>query len=314
MADQRQNQRSPKQGLPRTRQRRALSCLPCRLHKLRCDRSIPCQSCRRFERQDSCRLNPAPALTFTRPALSSSSQVSALGLPLTPVNVSGADAGRNDPISQSSNGTLALSDDWSASNSSSNSGTYHVRLNRFRPELGRITDPDRGHNDNSGGVSVEAFTLRNSLSPDNHTFLDEPQIYWKRHLTSILPPATQCDLLVFYFFENVNWIYQAIHCPSFRAEYWQFWSTDVAEIDLIWMALLFMVLCLSALHIPAEVANVAGLEVSQLELLSRRFYSASRQALHAGGYDSKPTLTQIQVFLISQIYWYSMKNVEALNS
>lgn len=151
-------------------------------------------------------------------------------------------------------------------------------------------------------------------SQGKSTLLDEPQVFWKRYLVGVLPTQNQSDLLVSFFFENFNWIYQTIHAPSFRAQYGQFWTKDVADVDLVWLALLFMILCLSSLHIPSELAEVSGFEVSELALLSKRWYSASRQALHAGGYDSKPTLTQIQVFLISQLYWYGMKNVEALNS
>ncbi|OBU01479.1 hypothetical protein VE01_00380 [Pseudogymnoascus verrucosus] len=39
---------------------RALSCLPCREHKLKCDRQVPCKSCVRSNRVDHCRKHPAP--------------------------------------------------------------------------------------------------------------------------------------------------------------------------------------------------------------------------------------------------------------
>ncbi|KAF9874686.1 C6 transcription factor [Colletotrichum karsti] len=71
---------------------------------------------------------------------------------------------------------------------------------------------------------------------------------------------------------------------------------------------------LSSLYIPAPMAEAAGFEVSDLATLSHRWYSASRQALQSGGFESKPTLVQLQVFIVSQLYWYGTKDIEALNT
>ena len=143
---------------------------------------------------------------------------------------------------------------------------------------------------------------------------DEPVSFWKQYLIGILPSQAQCDMFVTYFFENLNWMYQSIHGPSFRNEYAALWNSDVEDVDLIWLALLFMILGLGAFFAPSSVAEVVGLEADDLPKLHRRWWAASRQALQAGGYDSKPTLTAVQVFIISQSYLYCTKNVEALNS
>jgi hypothetical protein len=164
------------------------------------------------------------------------------------------------------------------------------------------------------GLSVASLTLQNPFPSKVPTILDQPQIFWKQYLSSLLPTQTQCDLLVTYYFENINWIYQAIHAPTFRAEYAAFWSKDIGDVDLIWLSLLYIILCLSAMNISAEMADAADFDVPELDALCRRWYAASRQALTAGGYDSKPTLVQLQVYLVTQLYWYGMKNVEALNS
>src|ERR1700753_2460016 len=44
----------------RQRKRRQLSCLPCRLHKLKCDRRVPCETCVRYIRTKQCNQHPAP--------------------------------------------------------------------------------------------------------------------------------------------------------------------------------------------------------------------------------------------------------------
>ena len=62
-----QQEQSELPQTPETRPRRRggskrqpLSCLPCRRHKLRCDRHLPCGTCVRYCREIECRLNPAP--------------------------------------------------------------------------------------------------------------------------------------------------------------------------------------------------------------------------------------------------------------
>jgi hypothetical protein len=121
-------------------------------------------------------------------------------------------------------------------------------------------------------------------------------------------------MLVSYFFENINWMYQSIHAPSFRSEMTAFWDTEVDDVDLIWLALLYIILCLGAFFAPSSVAEAVGFEETDLPKLHRRWYAASRQALQAGGHDVKPTFLAVQVFIVSQTYWYCTKNVEALNS
>jgi hypothetical protein len=165
-----------------------------------------------------------------------------------------------------------------------------------------------------GNISVASAVASRARDACDQTIFDEPVSYWKRHLVSILPSQSQCDMIVSYFLENINWIYQAIHAPSFRQQHATIWASDVDDLELDCLALLYIILCLGAVYIPSQMAEAVGFEASQLPILHRRWYAASRQALHEGGYDSKPTLVQLQVFLLSQLYWYATKNIEALNS
>ncbi len=152
------------------------------------------------------------------------------------------------------------------------------------------------------------------LALDNLSLLPDPASYWRWYLGNLLPSQTQCDFLVSYFIENVNWIYQAVHVPSFRRQYAELWTKEVGEIDLIWLSLLYIMLSLSALYIPDSTAVAMGFEPGKISTLCHTWYSASRQALHAGDFDTRPSLYQIQTFLVSQLYWYATKKVETLNS
>jgi hypothetical protein len=86
------------------------------------------------------------------------------------------------------------------------------------------------------------------------------------------------------------------------------------DVDLIWLSLLFTILSISALLFPSESVEIMGYDNSTIRNLAQVWHSASRQALHAGEFESKPGLTQIQTFLTTQTYWLATKNTEAMNS
>jgi hypothetical protein len=144
------------------------------------------------------------------------------------------------------------------------------------------------------------------------TELDEAS-RWRLRLISILPSQSQCDILLAYFSENLNRIYQTIHMPTFRAQYAAFWLTDVRNIDLIWLSLLYAILCSSVLSIPTQLGSTI-LQHTEVDDLPRKWYSASRQCLYAGGFETKACLTQLQTFIITQPYWIGTNNLETMNS
>jgi hypothetical protein len=114
------------------------------------------------------------------------------------------------------------------------------------------------------------------------------QMRWRFYLTSLLPTQSQCEVLVSYFIENVNYVYHAIHVPTFRAQCLHFWTQSASEIDLIWLSLLFIIICLASLRMPLEMCDVVGLDPANLQKMAYLWYGASRQALQAGRYESKP--------------------------
>jgi hypothetical protein len=54
--------------------------------------------------------------------------------------------------------------------------------------------------------------------------------------------------------------------------------------------------------------------ITQVGDLARKWYSASRQCLYAGGFEAKACLTQLQTFLITQPYWIGTNDMETMNS
>ncbi|PKK43285.1 hypothetical protein CI102_13315 [Trichoderma harzianum] len=331
MSPQREEMASPADdSRPRSKiQRRAHSCLPCRLHKLRCSRGLPCQNCYRYRREEQCRLNPPPQI-ISRPRAHQ----------IRPVSYGQRMQPRPAPESSSSSVTndapqpdlppTPSSDVIMAKGSTRIYGEYpsEVNLSGASPHLLHLRDTQVSRDEAAGPaaripllprwpegkMTASATVFSRPVDLSEVCLFDEPASYWRWYLVSLLPSQAQCDMLVSYFFENINWMYQSIHAPSFRSEMTAFWDTEVDDVDLIWLALLYIILCLGAFFAPSSVAEAVGFEETDLPKLHRRWYAASRQALQAGGHDVKPTFLAVQVFIVSQTYWYCTKNVEALNS
>lgn len=138
---------------------------------------------------------------------------------------------------------------------------------------------------------------------------------WKIILLRALPTSEQCRVYVDYYFEYVDYIYHPLHNITFLKELESFWADD-SDKDMIWLSILFMILSLSSLHLPKDIAkklNVNDL-VFSLSQASNLWFRASRQALQAGGFDEKPKFQQLQTFSLTQLYLYATNQTELLNS
>lgn len=142
----------------------------------------------------------------------------------------------------------------------------------------------------------------------------DQDLQWKTLLVKLLPTRTQADILLTYFIEHINWIFQTVHIPTFRREYSHLWEGEVEEADLIWLSLLFTIISLSALYIPIDAVELVGLPRDSIRRYAHVWHHASLQALQAGKYEARPTLTQLQTFSVTQLYWFATNNIETLNS
>ncbi|KAE8550628.1 hypothetical protein TMatcc_008673 [Talaromyces marneffei ATCC 18224] len=287
----------PKQRKPANR--RTLSCYPCRKHKLKCDRQIPCQSCIRYQREDQCKENPAPSAS-ARVALRQSPPSIAPGyLPESP-NPEG------DYILEILSSPTKYSIEQLVEFCQASTRLYPAYSMMFLQS--RFTLPVLLPH----SLPILSETRGNSSSSIPRSI--DSKLFWKLQLTSLLPPRKLCDKLVSYYIVNIDLIYHALHIPTFQLQYDGFWSLNAAEIDLIWLALLLTIISLAALMSPKEYMEMLAMENSIGRDWAHVWHQASRQALYAGEYELKPTLTQLQVFLCTQIYWLETKQHEVLNS
>jgi hypothetical protein len=294
----------------RRRNRQALSCLPCRQHKLKCDRRVPCQTCCRYRREERCGQDPAPlSLHSDSPRRLPRRGIAAR----TPETSHPDDSGSRPHLRITKSSMPGMT-------------TYSARANQVADadtealDSGTIillTRAPTKQKEREPRLTVSLLPQTGSItssSSDLSGSCFHPDTYWRVQLLAALPTRNQCDMLVSYFLENINWIHHAIHVPSFRKEYSRLWDTDTYVVDLSWLSLLLIVISESALFISSDVAQAIGLFPANVRHLSHIWYTSSRQALHASGFESKPQLVHLQTFLVSQIYWLATKNVETMNS
>jgi hypothetical protein len=314
----------------RIAKRQPLSCRPCRQHKLRCDRQVPCGTCIRYHREVHCRQNPAPhrrqQQRAAAPRNGSPSHQQRRHSPIDAAQTTGVAVVQNGRLSPSNEAVELHSIRQTVESIYMAAAARHVQLtNRRGPwaiddysswatVVGGLNggDPDpvplpyllsglyRAGNDGS--------SLWTMLNPQTR------QGFWRHQLLAMLPTRSQCDILLTYYVEHVNWLFQTVHVPSFRSEYARFWDGGVTECDLIWISLLFTIISLSALYIPSEATEIVGLPRDTIRNLAHGWHLASQRALQAGEYDARPCLRQLQTFSVTQLYWYATNDIEILNS
>lgn len=268
----------------RRRNRQALSCMPCRHHKLKCDRGVPCQACRRYGREDRCSRQRATSLSSNSPRHLAPKP--AVRKPET-LHVDYGSPHDHVRTVQASSSVVPVQP-------SPRENERHLRPTvSLLPRIGSVMCVDN---------ALHGSSFFHSES------------YWCEQLLTLLPTRNQCDSLVSYFLENINWIYHAIHVPTFRKEYSQLWDADPQSVDLSWLSLLFTMISESALFLSSDVAQAMGLSFQNVRSLSHTWYTASRQALHASGFEAQPRLVHLQTFIVAQLYWLVTKNVETMNS
>ena len=339
------------QGKPRVRKpfhRQALNCLPCRQRKLKCDRQMPCSSCMRSKREDECRQNPPAATSpvnargghpnekFTAASAASLPSPSSADFMLMP-NAEGehgdeagveSQAGTEQPLSAADTVALQPSFTLPASESVSNlsmEASYSELHASRHDKAGMLPLATPRSNDMLGFSvdAVEAETAPSELLPSSTLMKLFPapgiqgprlqKVFWKRQLCHMLPSRNQCDVLLSYYLENLQWMFQSVHEPTVRDQYADFWRSKTEDIDLAWLSLLFAMLASAALYIPIAVAESVGISASKVREQAHVWHYGSQQALCVGGNESKPCFVQLQTFNVSVLYWYATKEVDALN-
>ncbi|KAI1624808.1 hypothetical protein EDD37DRAFT_628067 [Exophiala viscosa] len=263
------------------RKRRVLSCLPCREHKLKCDHKAPCSACTRYDREARCCQYPSSLIK-------SASQ--SHGILCSKSRESGVSS--LDPEATIQRARSSLPTDF--------------------PQWGSWDFPF----DSVDTISLRQKTVASVVTgriPIVAT-TDDKRDYWRLRLAENLPEQQLCNILVDYFFVNLNWIYHATHVPSFREEYSAFWSQRTCDIDLHWLALLFSLVCSAAIVLPTDLCEQIGVNREDVRRGAHAWYSASRQALAAHNWEAHPSFLALQTVINLQHYLYATKKTEIVYS
>ncbi|ODQ61169.1 hypothetical protein WICANDRAFT_27817 [Wickerhamomyces anomalus NRRL Y-366-8] len=135
---------------------------------------------------------------------------------------------------------------------------------------------------------------------------------YKTKYLNLLPSQIQTTVLVNFYLQNIDYIYHPLHHPSFRAELENFWL-DQEKVDVGWLAVLFMVLALAAIHLPKGLINITSQEIEKSHKI---WFEASRECINI--WDSMQTdptkfnIYTLQCFSLCQLYFYATKRAEAL--
>ncbi|PTB79080.1 hypothetical protein M440DRAFT_1460740 [Trichoderma longibrachiatum ATCC 18648] len=305
------------QNKPQRGGRKPLSCLACRRHKLRCDRKVPCGTCIRYRRETLCRQNPAPPKRG-RNAHGANNHKGDVGQVDADVGSGPVDAGSE-----------VVEEPDGSDRGSADRGTVHRQGDLDKVPKG-IEPQDTAFFLRTLGLDATTISIPVPSLPQ---LLAEVQSagqpsglwhmmdgasrrrYWETQLRSALPSRSLCDLLLNYYLEHINWIFQITHEPSFRHKYEEFWdAAPDRELDLIFAALVFTILSVSALYVPLGAVEVFGCPRESIRHLAHVWHRASHQALLAGDYEARPCVVQLQTFSITQFYWYATNGIDTLNS
>ncbi|BCS13672.1 trascription factor [Aspergillus luchuensis] len=210
---------------PTGRKRRVTTCVPCYTKKQRCNRQYPCNHCTRRRRPEECVYKS----TIAEPS-NNSPRESIGGLePREPTSIELPEGFAEMLPSEAQNGSS------NPHSSLAKSFGYFEHSDSNTMALLKKWDLDsRDEDENTQGMST--------------TVLETVKEYFDR-----MPPRPILDFLMQYFVDDLNWMKQIIHPPSFLTHYQQWWAKkwplSVEEIEFA--ALILRIGAYSAHFLPS---------------------------------------------------------------
>ncbi|OJZ85801.1 hypothetical protein ASPFODRAFT_135656 [Aspergillus luchuensis CBS 106.47] len=212
---------------PTGRKRRVTTCVPCYTKKQRCNRQYPCNHCTRRRRPEECVYKS----TIAEPS-NNSPRESIGGLePREPTSIELPEGFAEMLPSEAQNGSS------NPHSSLAKSFGYFEHSDSNTMALLKKWDLDsRDQDENTQGMST--------------TVLETVKEYFDR-----MPPRPILDFLMQYFVNDLNWMKQIIHPPSFLTHYQQWWvkkwPLSLEEIEFA--ALILRIGAYSAHFLPSPI-------------------------------------------------------------
>ncbi|GKZ25416.1 hypothetical protein AbraIFM66951_000625 [Aspergillus brasiliensis] len=212
---------------PAGRKRRVTTCVPCYTRKQRCNRQYPCNHCTRRRRPEECVYQTTIA------------EESSSGLLLEPTR----DTVPGEPASvQLSDGPSKPSPS-EAQNGASNS---HSALAK---SFGYFE-----HSDSNTMALLKKWDLDGEGDPDESTQgISAAVLETVKQDLDRIPPRPILDFLIQYFVDELNWMKQIIHPPSFLTQYQHWWAKEwpLSVDDIEFAVLILRIGAYSAQFLPS---------------------------------------------------------------
>ncbi|KAK5656323.1 hypothetical protein OQA88_4703 [Cercophora sp. LCS_1] len=288
------------------RTRILLSCAPCRISKLKCDRQQPCRQCVKKGRVDSCVYAPKPEKPVAQPR-SMTARLKRLEAMVRGM----MDAGEGDGEGVAA--TLRERQQRQPNANDSNNkreqasgqvvfgrATTYVGATHFLAMLDDVSIEDlKSYFDDDENDSVDGLSPDQVQEPSDTDLLlmSASGPMSKRDIINILPNRQVVDRLVQRYFGAGSPTQPLVHRPTFLRQYNQFWENPY-DTPMEWLALLLMVMALgtffSIYSAPHEVSYPGG---SAPIDMYRRYRAAAGWALVAAKYTS-PCMVKMQAYTL----------------
>jgi hypothetical protein len=290
--------------------RQPLSCAPCRLSKIRCNREIPCNSCRRRYCTSSCTYDSGSARHPTTAGVTAVASANADD-PASPIQTS---SGR-DPSTRyndqhlpacttnhdSGVGTThstfpSCVDIPSASSAGKSVATDNTESSFFRRlRWDAALEAVEGREDLSLHMQAARATTTSIGFPfDTGGSIDA--------LVALLPPKQHCDYLISCYFEMFGPLFHILHEPTFRAQYLEF-SRQQQHNARSWLALLFVILSLAVTCLEEfdPILSDLGRQMNahaNIQSLSTRFRETAMRCLASDNFLSTHDMSTLQALVL----------------
>ena len=276
----------------RKRNRQPVSCRPCRSRRSKCDRSHPCSTCRARGEESNCfyadagAKKPVPGHGIRAQKVGLQDRLQQLESLVSHMMSTSRDGVPNHP---SPSGPKYQSkkesgDPLNRLKSNELNGVGRSQWSVILDEIGELRSTgdlgDYSSNTNIGSdKKLDHDTLIGASRPASVGEV----------LQRYLPPKLQVDRLLSTYFKATYVVIPIIHSSQFQRQYEAFWWNP-CEVDPVWVATLFAILCISA--------SINFAERSEPDLTHRNnFLTATSQCLVLGGY-TIPELKVVQALLL----------------
>ncbi|KAL2072058.1 hypothetical protein VTL71DRAFT_11401 [Oculimacula yallundae] len=287
-------------GREKARRQEPISCLFCRTKKLKCDRGAPCSNCR--ARKLTCSsVSDGTQFTTTQPSLGASQSIDSLNARIQRLEellMQNAGASPHQPRTQPE-ATYTKGRSKSEDIEITNAVSW-IETDAF--EHTASTENDLSVLDSKIIESFGSFIFsmtRPRMTPE-----------FQHDLPTLLPTRSQGEMLLEYYFDNINWIYHVIHMPTVRTRLDSVYTSIERgqNPDYAYLALIVTIFALSAYFSTAT----SGLyfKPSDSMIHSRRWTLLAQEALSAANCLAEPNIETLQsLILMSQ---HMMANIGAV--